>query len=150
MSMDIEQIKEYLPHRYPFLFIDRVESYESGKTILALKNISMGESVFQGHFPDKAIFPGVLIIEAMAQAAGILTYLTIRTKPETVDDLYYFAGIDKVRFKKPVVPGDQLMIEIEIIQERKNYSVVKCNGTARVGDDIVCTGELLIAKKAKG
>lgn len=148
MSMDIEQIKEYLPHRYPFLFVDRVESYEAGKSIIALKNITMGELVFQGHFPDKAVFPGVLIVEAMAQAAGILTYLTIRAKPKTTEDLYYFAGIDKARFKKPVVPGDQLIIEIEIIQERKNYSVVRCKGTARVADAIVCTGELLIAKKS--
>ena len=148
MLMDIEEIKEYLPHRYPFLLIDRVESYVSGKSIVALKNISMGEFAFQGHFPGKAVFPGVLIVEAMAQAAGILTYVTIKSKPRSIDDLYYFAGIDKARFKKPVVPGDQLVLKIEILQERKNYSVVRCMGTAMVGDDVVCTGELLIAKKS--
>lgn len=150
MVLDTEQIKEYLPHRYPFLFLDRIEHFKAGESLIALKNVSIAEPVFQGHFPGKAVLPGVIIVEALAQAAGVMTYLTLNTKPDSIEDLYYFAGIEKARFKKPVVPGDQLVLEVTILQERKNYSIVRCSGIARVKDEIVCTGEILIAKKSKG
>lgn len=148
MLLDTEQIKEYLPHRYPFLFIDRVISCEPGKNLVAIKNVSIAEPVFQGHFPIKAVLPGVILVEAIAQASGIMNYISIGSKPKELGDLYYFAGIDKVRFKRPVVPGDQVTFEIEFIQQKNNYSIVKTKGVAKVDGELACTAEILIAKKA--
>lgn len=138
--MNIQEILEYLPHRYPFLLIDRVIECELGKRIRALKNVSVNEPFFNGHFPYYKVMPGVLIVEAMAQAAAILSFRTMGIKPDD-KSVYYFAGIDRARFKKPVIPGDQLVLEVSI--ERTVRSVVKYAGKAYVGDTLVAEAELL-------
>jgi len=138
--LNIEEILEYLPHRYPFLLIDRVIECELGKRIRALKNVSVNEPYFNGHFPYYKVMPGVLIVEAMAQAAAILSFRTMGIKPDD-KSVYYFAGIDRARFKKPVMPGDQLVLEVSI--ERTVRSVVKYAGKAYVGDVLVAEAELL-------
>ncbi len=139
-AMDIAQVLEHLPHRYPFLLIDRVRTIEPGKRIVALKNVTINEPFFEGHFPGRPIMPGVLILEAMAQAAGILVFRTQGGKPEA-DSVYYLAGIDKARFKRPVVPGDQL--ELEVILERGLRGVWKFSCSARVDGGVVCEAEML-------
>lgn len=139
-SMDIAQVLAHLPHRYPFLLVDRILSVEPGKRIVALKNVTINEPFFQGHFPGRPIMPGVLILEAMAQAAGILVFRTEGTKPEA-DSVYYLAGIDKARFKQPVVPGDQLELEVTI--ERGLRGVWKFACSARVAGKVVCEAEML-------
>jgi 3-hydroxyacyl-[acyl-carrier-protein] dehydratase len=138
--LNIQEILEYLPHRYPFLLIDRVIECELGKRIRALKNVSVNEPYFNGHFPYYKVMPGVLIVEAMAQAAAILSFRTMGIKPDD-KSVYYFAGIDKARFKKPVMPGDQLVLEVSI--ERNVRNVVKYAGKAYVGDTLVAEAELL-------
>ena len=138
--MNIHEILEYLPHRYPFLLIDRVIECELGKRIRALKNVSVNEPYFNGHFPYYKVMPGVLIVEAMAQAAAILSFRTMGIKPDE-KSVYYFAGIDRARFKKPVMPGDQLVLEVSI--ERNVRSVVKYAGKAYVGETLVAEAELL-------
>ena len=139
-AMGIADVLEHLPHRYPFLLIDRVRSIELGERIVALKNVTLNEPFVQGHFPGRPIMPGVLILEAMAQAAGILVFRTQGDKPD-VNSVYYLAGIDKARFKKPVVPGDQL--EIEVTLERGVRGVWKFACTARVEGAVVCQAEML-------
>ncbi len=138
--MNIHEILEYLPHRYPFLLIDRVIELELGTRIRALKNVSINEPFFNGHFPYYKVMPGVLIVEAMAQAAAILSFRTMGIKPDD-KSVYYFAGIDRARFKKPVMPGDQLVLEVSI--ERNVRNVVKYAGKAYVGDALVAEAELL-------
>jgi 3-hydroxyacyl-[acyl-carrier-protein] dehydratase len=138
--LNIHEILEYLPHRYPFLLIDRVIECELGKRIRALKNVSVNEPYFNGHFPYYKVMPGVLIVEAMAQAAAILSFRTMGIKPDD-KSVYYFAGIDRARFKKPVIPGDQLVLEVSI--ERSVRSVVKYAGKAYVGEVLVAEAELL-------
>lgn len=138
--MNIQEILEYLPHRYPFLLIDRVIECELGKRIRALKNVSVNEPYFNGHFPYYKVMPGVLIVEAMAQAAAILSFRTMGIKPDD-KSVYYFAGIDRARFKKPVMPGDQLLLDVSI--ERSVRSVVKYAGKAYVGKALVAEAELL-------
>ena len=138
--MNIQEILEYLPHRYPFLLIDRVIECELGKRIRALKNVSVNEPYFNGHFPYYKVMPGVLVVEAMAQAAAILSFRTMGIKPDD-KSVYYFAGIDRARFKKPVMPGDQLVLEVSI--ERTVRSVVKYAGKAYVGEVLVAEAELL-------
>jgi len=138
--LNIQEILEYLPHRYPFLLIDRVIECELGKRIRALKNVSVNEPYFNGHFPYYKVMPGVLIVEAMAQAAAILSFRTMGIKPDD-KSVYYFAGIDRARFKKPVMPGDQLVLEVSI--ERTVRSVVKYAGKAYVGEALVAEAELL-------
>ena len=117
-SMDINEIMAYLPHRFPFLLVDRVLSLEPGKSIVALKNVSMNEPFFPGHFPKHPVMPGVLILEALAQAAALLSFKTVADTPNG-DAVVYFAGIDAARFKKPVMPGDQLMLHAEILRNLK-------------------------------
>ncbi|GBL46580.1 3-hydroxyacyl-[acyl-carrier-protein] dehydratase, FabZ form [Sulfuriferula multivorans] len=117
-SMDINEIMAYLPHRFPFLLVDRVISLEPGKSIVALKNVSMNEPFFPGHFPKHPVMPGVLILEALAQAAALLSFKTVADAPNG-DAVVYFAGIDAARFKKPVMPGDQLMLHAEILRNLK-------------------------------
>jgi 3-hydroxyacyl-[acyl-carrier-protein] dehydratase len=140
--MDIHEIMQYLPHRFPFLLVDRVESVEPGKRIVALKNVSINEPFFPGHFPNRPVMPGVLILEAMAQAAAILSFKTAGTKPDA-NSVYYFVGIDNARFKKPVEPGDQLRIEVEVTRTIKG--IWKFAAKAFVGEqlaaeaDIMCT-----------
>ena len=139
-SMDIHEILEYLPHRYPFLLIDRVIECEPGKRILAMKNVSINEPFFAGHFPHYPVMPGVLIVEAMAQAAAILSFKTMNVKPDD-KSVYYFAGIDGARFKKPVRAGDQLLIEVSL--GRQMRGVGKYNAQARVGEQLVAEAELM-------
>jgi 3-hydroxyacyl-[acyl-carrier-protein] dehydratase len=138
--LNIQEILEYLPHRYPFLLIDRVIECELGKRIRALKNVSVNEPYFNGHFPYYKVMPGVLVVEAMAQAAAILSFRTKGIKPDD-KSVYYFAGIDRARFKKPVIPGDQLVLEVNIV--RSVRSVVKYAGRAYVGEVLVAEAELL-------
>ena len=145
MIMDINEIRKYLPHRYPFLLVDRVTEFELGKSIVAYKNITVNEPYFLGHFPDHPIFPGVLIIEAMAQAAAILSFKTMGVKP-TDDAVYYFAGIDGARFKRPVEPGDQLILEVELL--RMKAGIFKFKGRALVADELAVEAELTCAMRA--
>jgi 3-hydroxyacyl-[acyl-carrier-protein] dehydratase len=140
--MDIQGILEHLPHRYPFLLLDRVLELEPGRRILALKNVSMNEQFFAGHFPHYPVMPGVLVIEAMAQAGAVLSFRSMGRKPDD-KSVYYFAGIDSVRFKRPVVPGDQLMLEV--LQGRVIRGIGKFSGTARVGGQVVAEAEMLCA-----
>ncbi len=143
-SMDIYQILEHLPHRYPFLLVDKVLEIESGKYLKAIKNVSYNEPYFNGHFPHRAVMPGVLILEALAQATGILAFVTTETKP-TEESLYYFVGTDNIRFKQPVIPGDQLVLEVELI--KKLRGVWKFKGQASVDGKVVASGEILCAER---
>ena len=139
-TLDIQEIKEILPHRYPFLLVDKVLDYEPGDFLSAIKNITYNEPCFQGHFPEKPIFPGVLIIEAMAQATALLGCLSMDEKPDT-ESIYYLVGVDKARFKKTVHPGDQIMLDIKFIKLRKN--IWKFSATASVDNKPVASAELL-------
>ncbi len=142
--MDIQEILKYLPQRYPFLMIDKVISIVPGKSIIALKNVSVNEPYFLGHFPNNPIMPGVLILEAMAQATGILALHADAMRGQT-DYLYLFAGIDKVRFKRSVIPGDQLKIEA-VVQWTKR-EIWKSKVTSKVGADLICSAELMGARR---
>ena len=142
--LDINEIREYLPHRYPFLLVDRVVELTPGESIVAFKNMSINEVLFQGHFPDQPVFPGVLIIEAMAQAAGILGFKTMDKKPAD-GSIYYFVGVDKVRFRRPVVPGDRLDLKAAIISERRGIWKFKCS--AEVDGEPVCDATILCADR---
>lgn len=143
--MDILEILEYLPHRYPFLLVDRVLELEEGRRILALKNVTMNEPFFPGHFPHHPVMPGVLIVEAMAQAAALLSFKSHGVKPDE-NQVVYFAGIDNARFKRPVVPGDQLLLEATITQAKRG--IYKYKAQARVGDQLAAEGELMCAIRA--
>jgi 3-hydroxyacyl-[acyl-carrier-protein] dehydratase len=142
--MYIEDIKDYLPQRYPFLLVDRVLEIELGKRIKAYKNVTANEEFFQGHFPQKPIMPGVLIIEAMAQAAGVLGFKSQEKMPRD-GYLYYFVGADDVRLKRPVVPGDQLMLEAEIITARRGIYKFACR--ASVNGELACEATILCAER---
>lgn len=139
-TMDIHEILKYLPHRYPFLLVDRVLSCESGKEIVALKNVTINEPFFSGHFPHHPIMPGVLIIEALAQAAALLTLKTANLKVDS-DSVYYFVGIDEARFKKPVYAGDQLILKVAIARQLKG--VWKYSARAEVNDKLVTEAKLM-------
>ena len=141
-TLNVNEIMDLLPHRHPFLLIDRVLEVTPGESILAYKNISISEDVFNGHFPGAPIFPGVMIIEAMAQASGILGFITSKQKA-TDGKLYLFAGVDKARFKRPVVPGDQLMITSKIEAVKRNIWKFGCSAT--VDGKKVCDATLLCA-----
>jgi 3-hydroxyacyl-[acyl-carrier-protein] dehydratase len=143
-SMDIHQILDHLPHRYPFVLVDRVLSLEVGKEIVAVKNVSINEPYFPGHFPYHPVMPGVLIVEAMAQAAAILSFKTMGVKP-TDDAVYYFAGIDNARFKKPVSPGDQIILKVSI--DRILRGIWKYKGVALVDDAVVAEAEMMCILK---
>ena len=144
-SLNIHDILQYLPHRYPFLLVDRVLDSEPGKKIHALKNVTINEPFFVGHFPHHPVMPGVLIIEALAQAAAILSFLTTDTRPND-KSVYYFVGIDNARFKKPVLAGDQLHLEVEITRSVKG--IWKFAGVAKVDGAIVTQAELMCTIKA--
>jgi 3-hydroxyacyl-[acyl-carrier-protein] dehydratase len=144
-AMDIQDILEHLPHRYPFLLVDRVLECEPGKRLVALKNVSVNEPMFTGHFPERPIFPGVLIMEALAQATGILAFKTTDTKPDGTS-LYYFAGIDNCRFKQPVLPGDQMIMEVELIKEKRG--IWKFSAVARVDGKVAASAEIMCAQQA--
>lgn len=143
-SMDIQEILEHLPHRYPFLLVDRVLECEPGKRLKALKNVSVNEPMFTGHFPERPIFPGVLIMEALAQATGILAFKTTNSKPDG-RSLYYFAGIDNCRFKQPVVPGDQMILEVEVLKQKRG--IWKFKAEALVDGKVVASAELMCAEQ---
>ena len=143
--MDIHEVLQYLPHRYPFLLIDRVITCEPGKRILALKNVSINEPCFEGHFPNYPVMPGVLIIEAMAQAAAILSFRTMGTKPDP-KSVYYFVGIDNARFKKPVMPGDQILINADVSRSVRGVWKFCCQ--AKVGEVVVSEAELMCTLRA--
>jgi 3-hydroxyacyl-[acyl-carrier-protein] dehydratase len=139
-SMDIHRVLEYLPHRYPFLMIDRVLSCDPGKNVVALKNVTINEPFFGGHFPHHPVMPGVLIIEAMAQAAAILTFSTEGHKADE-NMVYYFVGIDNARFKKPVTAGDALHLDVSLVRHMRG--LWKFHGIARVEDSTVAEADLL-------
>jgi 3-hydroxyacyl-[acyl-carrier-protein] dehydratase len=144
-SMDIHEILDHLPHRYPFVLIDRVLSMEIGKEITALKNVTVNEPFFPGHFPYHPVMPGVLIVEAMAQAAAVLSFKTMNTKPNN-DSVYYFAGIDSARFKKPVSPGDQIILKVKI--DRILKGIWKYTGVATVEGVVVAEASMMCILKA--
>jgi 3-hydroxyacyl-[acyl-carrier-protein] dehydratase len=138
-ALDIQEIMKLLPHRYPFIMIDRILELTPGEKVVALKNVTINEPFFQGHFPKNPIMPGVLIIEAMGQAGAILAAKSLEQKPQ--DTLIYFMGMDKVKFRKPVTPGDQLMFELQFLKQRRN--VFKMSGTAYVDEIVVAQAELM-------
>jgi 3-hydroxyacyl-[acyl-carrier-protein] dehydratase len=144
-TMDIHEILKHLPHRYPFLLVDRVLECEPGKHIVALKNVTINEPFFVGHFPHHPVMPGVLILEALAQAAAILSFKTMGTLPDD-KSVYYFVGIDGARFKKPVSAGDQLRLEVEITRTLKG--VWKYNARAKVDGAVVTEAELMCAVRS--
>ena len=144
-AMDIQEILQYLPHRYPFLLIDRVLSCEAGREIVAIKNVTINEPFFSGHFPHHPVMPGVLIVEAMAQAAAILSFKTMGWKPDH-KSVYYFVGIDKARFKKPVFAGDQLQLTVKLVRQVRG--ITKFSGEARVDGDVVSEAEIMCAVRS--
>ncbi|MED5411160.1 MAG: 3-hydroxyacyl-ACP dehydratase FabZ [Pseudomonadota bacterium] len=144
MLLDVEEIKEYLPQRYPFLLVDRIVEMDLGKSIVGYKNVTINEPFFVGHFPGQPIMPGVLIIEALAQVAGVLGFKSQEKKPKD-GYLYYFVGADEVRLRRPVVPGDQLMLKATIITNRRG--LYRFSAKASVGDELVGTMNILCAER---
>ena len=144
MNMEVIDIWKYLPHRYPFLLVDRVIEFEANKRIVAIKNVTINEPQFTGHFPMTPVFPGVLIVEALAQASGILAF---KSRNRTLEDgyIYYLAGTDKTKFKRSVVPGDQMRLEVEIVNLRNHW--MKASGNAYVDGNLVCSSMLTCAEQ---
>jgi 3-hydroxyacyl-[acyl-carrier-protein] dehydratase len=142
--MEVTEIWKYLPHRYPFLLVDRVLEFEANKRIVAIKNVTINEPQFTGHFPLTPVFPGVMIVEALAQASGILAF---KSRNRTLEDgyIYYLAGTDKTKFKRSVVPGDQMRLEVEIVNLRNHW--MKAIGKAYVGDQLACSTYLTCAEQ---
>jgi 3-hydroxyacyl-[acyl-carrier-protein] dehydratase len=142
--MDIHEILKFLPHRQPFLLIDRVIEMEEGVSLVAIKNVTMNEPFFAGHFPERPVMPGVLILEALAQAAAVLAYKSTNTSPSD-GVLFYFAGIDNARFRRVVLPGDQLRLEVKVVRSKRDMWKLECS--AYVDGELVCSAELLSAMK---
>lgn len=142
--IDLNEIKTLIPHRYPMLLVDRVLDHQPGKWLHAIKNVTYNEPVFTGHFPDLAIFPGVLILESLAQATGLLGFKSSAGRAE--NEMYLFASIDNAKFKKPVIPGDTMHLHVEFIKERRG--MWKFYGEARVDGKVVCSADLMCARKA--
>ncbi|GER30425.1 3-hydroxyacyl-[acyl-carrier-protein] dehydratase FabZ [Striga asiatica] len=140
--MDINQIGEILPHRFPFLLVDRVIEYTPGVSAVGIKNVTINDNFFPGHFPERPIMPGVLMVEAMAQVGGL-----VMLQPEVGGsrDNFFFAGVDKVRFRKPVIAGDTLVMRMNLVKLQKRFGIAKMEGKAYVGGDVVCEGEFLMA-----
>jgi len=145
--MDIHQILKQLPHRYPFLMVDRVLAIDKGKSITTLKNVTINEPYFVGHFPRRPVMPGVLMLEAMAQSAALLSFATMDVSPDD-KTVYYFAGIDGARFKRPVEPGDQLVMDVSLM--RMKAGIFKFKGNARVGEELACEAELMCTMRNVG
>lgn len=141
--LDVNKIMEYLPHRYPFLLVDKVVGLEPGKSLTGIKNVTYNEPFFQGHFPQKPIFPGVLIIEAMAQATGLLAFATEGEAPD--GNIFYLVGVDNARFKQPVIPGDQLVLEAEFVKATRG--VWKFVAKAKVDGKVVASADLMCAMR---
>lgn len=146
ITMDIHEVLEHLPHRYPFLLIDRVLEVVPNERIVALKNVTINEPFFPGHYPHHPVMPGVLVIEAMAQASALLTFKSMGTKPDA-SSVYYFVGIDNARFKRPVTAGDQLIFRMELTMNRRG--MFKFKGTAEVDGQIAAEAELICTIKEK-
>ncbi|MGD8999394.1 MAG: 3-hydroxyacyl-ACP dehydratase FabZ [Granulosicoccaceae bacterium] len=146
-ELNIHEVMKHLPHRYPFLLVDRVIDYTPGESLHALKNVTVNEPHFPGHFPHHPVMPGVLILEALAQATGILAFVTTDTLPDE-NSLYYFVGIDNARFKQPVLPGDQLHLHVNVIREKRG--LWKFGAEARVDDKVVTSAELMCARREVG
>jgi 3-hydroxyacyl-[acyl-carrier-protein] dehydratase len=146
MLMDVTEIREYLPHRYPFLLVDRVIELVPGTSIVAYKNVTVNEPFFNGHFPDQPVLPGVLIVEALAQAAGILGFRTLGKKPAD-GSIYYLVGADNVRFKRPVVPGDRLQLEARVLTEKRGIWKFECR--ASVDGELACEATVLCADRSR-
>ncbi len=144
-SLDIHEILQHLPHRYPFLLIDRVLEYVPESHLIGIKNVSFNEPYFAGHFPQRPVMPGVLILEALAQATGILAFKTVGRIPDK-NTLYYFVGIDNARFKLPVEPGDQLRLEVRYIKRMRG--IWKFTGCATVDGNVVCEADIMCAERA--
>ncbi len=142
--MDIHHILKQLPHRYPFLLVDRVLECKPGESLVAIKNVTVNEPYFPGHFPHRPVMPGVLILEALAQATGLLAFATVGGAPDE-NSLYYFVGIDKARFRRPVEPGDQLVLDVKLLGGKRG--IWKFAAVARVDDEVVCEGELMCAAR---
>ncbi len=142
--MDVIEIRKYLPHRYPFLLVDRVVELELGESIVAYKNLTVNEQFFEGHFPEQPVFPGVMLVEAMAQAAGILGFKTMGKTPAD-GSIYYFVGADKLRFKRPCVPGDRVMLRASILSERRG--IWKFAVSADVDDKLCASATILCADR---
>jgi 3-hydroxyacyl-[acyl-carrier-protein] dehydratase len=146
IQMDIHEILQHLPHRYPFLLVDRVLSVDPGKEIVALKNVSMNEPFFPGHYPHHPVMPGVLIVEAMAQTAALLSFKSLGTKPDD-NTVYYFVGIDGARFKRPVSPGDQLIIRV--VMTRNLRGLWKFKAVAEVDGQVAAEAEIMCTMREK-
>lgn len=142
--MDINEILDHLPHRYPFLLIDRVTDYRQGESLTGIKNVTYNEPFFQGHFPQRPVMPGVLILEAMAQATGLLAFRTLGNTADR-ETLYFLVGMNKVRFKQPVEPGDQLVITANLIREKRGIWIFDCS--ARVDDKLVSSAEIMCTER---
>lgn len=143
LPIEAKDIQKLIPHRYPFMLIDRITAFESGKSLIAIKNITMNESQFTGHFPDFPVMPGVLVIEAMAQACGALAILTEGGRDP--DEIYFFAGIDDARFKRQVIPGDRLVFEIELLQSKRGIG--KFKAIAKVDGELAVEAGIMCAKR---
>ena len=144
MNMDIQQILQHLPHRYPFLLIDRVTEIKKGESLVGYKNVTYNEPFFLGHFHERPVMPGVLILEAMAQATGLLAFRTVERGAKR-ESLYFLVGIDKARFKKPVEPGDQLILRADLLRSKRGIWVFKCS--ASVDDKLVATAEIMCTEQ---
>jgi 3-hydroxyacyl-[acyl-carrier-protein] dehydratase len=142
-SFDIQEILKLLPHRYPMLLVDKVVDFVPGETLHAIKNVTVNEPVFTGHFPEQPIFPGVMILEALAQATGLLGFKTTQSCGE--NELYLFAGVDNARFKKPVLPGDTLHLHVKFVKESR--TIWNFYGEARVDGKVVCSAEIMCARR---
>lgn len=142
--MDIHEILNHLPHRYPFLLIDRVVAFEPGKSLVGYKNVTINEPFFLGHFPQRPVMPGVLIMEALAQATGLLAFRTEERQAER-NSLYYFVGIDKARFKRPVEPGDQLFLEVDLLRTKRGIWLFDTR--AKVDGKVVATAEIMCTER---
>ena len=142
-TIDIYEVRNYLPHRYPFLLVDRVLECVPGKYVVGIKNVTINEPFFNGHFPDHPVMPGVLILEALAQISGVLAFTTMGMKPDAAN-WFYFAGIDHARFKRIVIPGDQLKLRVEILRQKSKVWVFTAEAT--VNDELAASAELTIVK----
>jgi 3-hydroxyacyl-[acyl-carrier-protein] dehydratase len=142
--MDINNILQHLPHRYPFLLIDRITEFNAGESLVGYKNVTYNEPFFQGHFPERPIMPGVLILEAMAQATGLLAFKTVERGARR-ESLYFLVGMDNVRFKKPVEPGDQLVLNARLVRSRRGIWVFDCN--ASVAGSTVATAQIMCTEQ---